>query len=183
MDVTTQRRCLEAIAGGLLIGTVGSVAWSLSSTESPDVAQATARESVPQAATSSQPRPSSDPVISQSLRGPLYDPPPAQRATTPAPVPAPTPPPQPTLEVTLVGTIIERDQSLAILADSSGKFDVKGVGQPLELSPQGITLEQIEPEQVTLRYQGRRSTVQLDRSAKRSSGGAVKRANSRRRNR
>jgi hypothetical protein len=65
----------------------------------------------------------------------------------------------------LVGTIIEAEQSLAIVADAKGDFDVKGIGEPLELSPQGITIKTIEPERVTLSYRGRESTIELDRSA------------------
>ena len=43
----------------------------------------------------------------------------------------------------LVGTIIQAEQSLAIVADATGEFDVKGIGESLELSPQGITVEQL----------------------------------------
>jgi hypothetical protein len=93
------------------------------------------------------------------------------------------------LEVTLIGTIIQSDQNLAILADSSGKYDVKGIGEPLELSPEGITVESIQSEQVTLNYQGRRSVVQLDRGFKRpgaagkSKAGGGRRAKDRGKNR
>ena len=102
MDVTTQRRCLGAIAGGLLIGTVGSVAWSLSAIEPPEVvARSLTDKQIPLAADAIQRRPPGDRVTGQSLRGPLYDPPPAPRARPPAPAPAPTPPSQPKLDVTL----------------------------------------------------------------------------------
>jgi type II secretory pathway component PulC len=89
------------------------------------------------------------------------------------------------LDVTLVGTIIESDQSLAIVADSSGKFDIKGVGESLELSPQGMTVKTIESERVTLQFQGRQSTVELDRSTKTAKAakgdGGGKRGSNRRR--
>lgn len=168
MDVTTQRRCLRAIAGGLILTTAGTIVWSLTAVDSttsndpaagaPQVAAATPEE----VASATDQR-----IVLRPLRGPLYDPPPPP---APAPKPVvpqrrePTPPPPPPLELTLVGTIIEPDQSLAILSDATGNFDVKGIGEPLELSPEGVTLQTIESEQVTLQYRGRKSTVQLDRS-------------------
>jgi type II secretory pathway component PulC len=112
-----------------------------------------------------------DRVVARQLRRPLYDPPappPARPPKPPTPVVAPAARPSPQLDVTLVGTIIEAENSLAILADSTGKFDVKGVGESLELSTEGITVQGIESEQVTLQYQGRRSTVTLDRSRKKA---------------
>ncbi len=184
MDITTQRRCLGTLAGGLFAGTVAVVAWSFSGIDSPSEVRGENRSRNVGPAIAETDMPSfDDRIAAQSLRAPLYDapaPPPAARPPQPPPKPAPRP--KTGLDVTLVGTIIESNQSFAILADSMGKFDIKGIGESLELSPQGMTVESIEAEQVTLEYQGRQSTVQLDRSRKKAAAGG-ERANNRRRNR
>jgi type II secretory pathway component PulC len=180
MDVTTQRRFLGAIASGLMVGAAGTVLWSLSGIAESNVAADPNRSQQMQPAIPEKSvQPLDDRVVAQSLRGPLYDPPPP---TAPPLVPRreSASPSRSQLDLTLVGTIIESDQSLAILADSSGKFDVKGIGESLELSPQGVTLQGIESEQVTIQYQGRKSTVRLDRSLKKPAGGDGKRNNRRR---
>ncbi len=183
MDITNQRRCLTTIAGGLLVGTAGAIGWSLSGidTSSP-ITKVGQGQQVQAAIGSDDPQPFDERIAAQTLRGPLYDSPlPADRSK-PKPTPTPTPQ-QPILDLTLVGTIIEANQSIAILSDSAGQFDVKGIGESLELLPAGVTVQNIEAEQVTLQYQGRQSTVQLDRSTKKSGGGARPRGNNRRKNR
>ena len=174
MDVTTQRRCLGVTAACLTAATVGAVGWSLRGIEG-DVT--VVPSSPPTMTLDESPIEPIDPtfdkaIAARALRRPLFDPPPPP---PPAPEPKPEPKPKvvekpstprpPALEVTLVGTIIEAEQSLAIVADANGDFDVKGIGESLELSPQGITIETIEPERVTLSFQGRESTIELDRSA------------------
>ncbi len=186
MDITNQRRCLAAIAGGLLVGTAGAIGWSLSGidTSSP-ISKVGQGPQIQPAISSEDPQPFDERIVAQTLRGPLYDPPaaPSPSVERPKPTPAPTPQ-QPMLDLTLVGTIIEANQSIAILSDSAGQFDVKGIGESLELLPAGVTVQNIEAEQVTLQYQGRQSTVQLDRSAKKSGGGgANQRGSNRRKNR
>ena len=172
MDVTTQRRCLGILAAGLFAGTVGAVGWSLSGLEGDRGVVSPRPQATPLTELPAQEStfPFDESFAARPLRRPLFDPPPVAAAPPPKPTPKvverPTPPPAPPkLEVTLVGTIIQPDQSLAIVADASGEFDVKGIGESLELSPQGITVERIESERVTLRYQGRESTIELDRSA------------------
>jgi hypothetical protein len=165
MDVTTQRRCLVALAAGLFAGAAGAVGWSVSAIDG----DATMMSQVPSTvrengATTSQTATSLDlSFASRPLRRPLQDPPPPPPPPEPVPqlVEERTPPPK--LDVTLVGTIIQPDQSLAIVADSSGAFDVKGIGQALELSTQGIIVQRIEPEQVTLRFQDRDTIIELSR--------------------
>ena len=168
-----------------MIGSVGAIGWSLSDIDDPNVVndRAPGQQVQPAIPTDRNAPPYDDRIAARSLRGPLYDPPPqpAPPVERPKP-PAPVTPIRSNLEWTLVGTIIEAGQSLAILADASGKFDVKGIGESLDLVPPGVTLQDIESEQVTLQYQGRKSTVQLDRSTKKSNGGGGKRANNRRRN-
>ena len=76
------------------------------------------------------PEPKLDNAIAvRSVRGPLYDSPPPKPKPKPKPTPRPTPrpePPPPRLEFKLVGTIIESGQSLAMIEDAEGNFDVKG---------------------------------------------------------
>ncbi len=186
MDITNQRRCLLAIAVGLFVGTAGAIGWSLRriDTSSPVTNVGRGQQLQPAVIRDDSP-PFDERLAAQSLRGPLYDPaPPPKPRPKPKAAPTPTPAPrQPTLGLTLVGTIIETDQSVAILSDASGQFDVKGIGESLELLPAGVTVQSIESEQVTLQYQGRQSTVQLDRSTKKSGAGGVQRGNNRRKNR
>ena len=174
MDVTTQRRCLGTIAAGLDAGPMADASarqWS-----SP-----VERKTQPEAVTD-------DPSLAaRPLRRPLYDPPPKPPAPkpvvaeTPAPPPS-SPPPQAKLDVVLVGTIIQPEQSLAIIADAAGEFDVKGVGESLELTPQGITIATIESERVTLLYQGRPTMIEIDRKQPQDEANAGNRGGNRRRN-
>ncbi len=172
MDVTTQRRYLTTLAGGLLLGAVGAIAWSVSGIE-PTAMTPTA--GVPPIANpfddSSSQRTLSDAELNIALRHPLTDPPPPKPRPVAPRVVAPVLQPPPTLQLTLVGTIIESGKSLAIIADSSGDFDVKGVGESLELSPAGVSVKRIDSEQVELQYRGKTSTVKLDRDAKKADGG------------
>ncbi len=57
--------------------------------------------------------------------------------------------------ILLVGTVIEPSKTLALFRDDRGAFDLKGVGQSLDLVPAGAQVENIEPELATLRYEGR----------------------------
>ena len=156
MDITTQRRILTAAAGGLIVGAVAAIGWSVSGidTSSPVIdggQQGRAQAAIPAAVKS----PSFERrMAAKPLRAPLYDPPPAPAPTKKQSVPA-APPRQSKLDLTLVGTIIEKNGSVAILSDASGEFDVKGIGELLELTPPGVTVESIESEQVTLQYEGR----------------------------
>ena len=170
MDITTQRRCLSTISGVLLVGTVAAIAWSFSTidTSSPLTDAGRKERAEPAKPANVDVPPLDQRIASRSLRGPLYDPPPPQARPKPEPVPAAAPPRQPQLDLTLVGTIIEENESVAILSDASGQFDIKGIGESLELVPAGVTVESIESEQVTLQYQGHQSTIQLNRSFKKS---------------
>jgi hypothetical protein len=66
-----------------------------------------------------------------------------------------------------VGTVIEQGRSVAILMDQQGKIDLKPVGDTLELNPQGIRVEAIAQEEVTLNYQGRQMIVGMKSGNKR----------------
>lgn len=189
MTINTQRNALIALTIVLLVAAAAVGSWSFSSLD--DSARGIVRgtgDSLAEVAPSADPLSDFDPALaSRLLRGPLYDPPPPRPQPKPTPAPEPPPPPPPPkLELTLVGTIIGSAQSLAIIADADGNFDVKGAGEELEFEsddiPNGITVERIESEQVTLDVQGRSTTVTLNRE-KQARGGGGNRANNRRRNR
>lgn len=90
--------------------------------------------------------------------------------TTPAPIAASTPPPPTTLNLTLVGTLKENGRGFAILEDSTSKFDVKGVGEALELTPAGVTIKNIQAGEVTVMFQGRESVLTIDKSKSKPDG-------------
>lgn len=174
MHVTTQRRCLTLLAGGLVLGAAGATAWSLSGIES---TSDTSVAVVPRINGQSNPGQAgtqvSDVELGIALRRPLTDPPPPKPRPAPRQA-APTPPPQPTLGLTLVGTIIDPVKSLAIIADAAGQFDVKGVGESLELTPAGVSVKRIDSEQVELQFQGKTSTVKLNRDRRKPKAGKKK---------
>lgn len=166
MDITTQRRCLTTLAGGLLIGAAGAIGWSFSGIDdSSPTPQQSAPQITPQTTDLDSGNEASDAMLQIALRRPLTDPPPPKpRVVKPRVIPAPPMPPA--LKLTLVGTIIDSDNSLAIIADSAGEFDVKGVGESLELTPKGVSVTSIESEQVEVQYQGKKSTFKLNREVK-----------------
>ncbi|MDZ4853059.1 MAG: hypothetical protein SGI77_27540 [Pirellulaceae bacterium] len=63
--------------------------------------------------------------------------------------------------IQLLGTMIEQTQALALFSDGTGSLDVKGIGQPLNLAPQGVQVESIQPGIATLRYQGKAIKLEL----------------------
>lgn len=60
--------------------------------------------------------------------------------------------------------MISDSGSVAIVSDLAGEFDVKGVGQTLELSPAGITITKIESDSVTLDYKGSELKIEVDKT-------------------
>ena len=98
----------------------------------------------------------------------LYDrpkpaPKPPPRKVVPPPVrkPQPAPPRKAKLDWTLVGTIINGDNSLAILSDATGKVDIRRVGETVELEPEGVSVQSIDAQAVTLEVAGSPSTLKL----------------------
>jgi type II secretory pathway component PulC len=191
MNVTTQRRFLSLLACGLLAGTLGVAAWSLSSIQvsGPNVVKSGDPAEPQDVPSDTDPKADrNDQLLSKSLRGPLYDPPKRTppppkppRSVTPKVVKAPPAPKPP--ELTLTGTIKRNQRQLAIISDAANKFDVKGVGERLELTPEGVTITTIEENQITVSYQGRESTLTLDKKIKPGAGNKSNRNNTRKRNR
>ena len=169
MELQRQRHYLAMATACLLLLSAAIVFWSASAIDksSPQLSnvqadQVTASESAP------EPELTIPIALTQrQLRQPLYDPEP----TPPAP-PQPKPPAVPRaklgpkLDLSLVGTIIESNKSLAIIADPNGGFDVKGVGEMLEIAPDGIVITSIQSGQVTLEHQGKTTTLSLERKQK-----------------
>ncbi|TWU58095.1 type II secretion system protein N [Rubripirellula reticaptiva] len=190
MDITNQRRTMNALAIMLLVGAGGVGYWAVSDVSETDGLGAT--KTMPSVIVTDEDAtvkvPLSTDVALRSLRSPLYDPP----APTPRPVPVKPPPPPavprpvavPKLGLILVGTIIDPNGSVAIISDAEGKFDIKAIGEELDLTPAGVTIDGIESERVMLSYQGSESTVRLQRSepSANSNGGGNLRPNGRRRN-
>lgn len=176
MNITNQRRCLNALTAAMIAGACGGGYWAVSKIDSPETTvdrrPAKKMQSVEDDASQYV---STSEMAMRSLRGPLYDPPPMAQRPTPPPQPPPQSPPRvepkARLDVRLVGTIINDDRSVAIVSDASGKLDVKSRGETLELSPAGIVIDTIDSQTVTLSYQGRQSTIELDRTG--TTGGNV----------
>jgi hypothetical protein len=85
-----------------------------------------------------------------ALRGPRV----TSARTEAAPV-VQAPAPQNNFSIKLVGTVVEANRSLGLFQDSAGAFDVKATGEFLKLSPNGVTIEKIEPGAATVRWSGK----------------------------
>jgi len=116
-----------------------------------------------------------DALWDRPLRRPLYDPPPppqpAPVVKRPKPAPRktePRPSPPPKLDMRLVGTILESGRSMAIVADAAGKIDLKGAGETLDLEPEGVRVESINAESVTVSHNGREQMLKITKAGKAS---------------
>lgn len=184
MNLTTQRRSIYGAAAGLVAVAGMGMIWSVSSIEGNETLADPLAIRSPRAAESpdQQPTTTSDATAKIDFAVPLQQtlvdvvkrpPKPAPRKVVPPPPPRKvTPPPvkKPRLDWTLVGTVIDGDQSIAIFSDSSGKTDVRRVGETVELSPSGVVVRQIDSDEVTLEMRGGESKLTLTRSFK-SNGG------------
>lgn len=179
MDVITQRRCLNGLAGSLLLGAIGAGAWALSGLpDPPPPTNVTVQIGVsPENDDSTLSDSSSNPsLLAMKLRGPLEDPRPEPPRQAPPPrVVPPRTVATPKLNFTLLATIIDSQKSLAVIADPSAKSDTKGEGESLDLSPQGVSIVRIEANQVILAHKGQESTIVVDK--KRKGGGNPPRNN------
>jgi hypothetical protein len=174
MDVINQRRLLTATAASLIAGTLGAAAWSLSSLPESSEADLRVRPRKLNApsTTAADNELAIDPdVLRLALRQPLDDPEPPPPKPQPSPPPRvvrdPQPKPGPELDFTVLGTVIDSTRRLAIIADPSGNFDIKGVGQALDLSPAGVMVQNIEGDEVTLVHNDRSSTLRIDKKRRR----------------
>lgn len=65
------------------------------------------------------------------------------------------------LRLWLVGTIIEKNNSYAMIADSVGNVDMQKIGGLLQIEPAGIRVERIDRQQVEVSYEGSREVLQV----------------------
>ena len=183
MELQLQRRYLTLATTGLLLFSAAIVLWSVSAID-----ESSPQSSNLQRGQVAKPKVTQDPDVTipaaltkQQLRAPLYDPePPPVSPTKPKPPAVDIPKTGPRLDWSLIGTIIETNNSLAIIADANGGFDVKGVGETLELAPDGIVITSIQAEQVVLNHQGKTTTLSLERKQKKNKSSNVNRTNRKR---
>ena len=99
------------------------------------------------------------PVMDMDLRRPLVDQPPPPTAAVHSDDVPPAPPPPPSFR--LAGTIIESGHCMALFTTSTGKTEVKQIGEEME----GAKLLSITDDAATLRWNGREIVVAVDRPA------------------
>lgn len=171
MELQRQRHYLTITTACLLLFSAAIVLWSVSTVD-----ESSPQSSNVQLGQVATPEVTREPELTiptamtqRPLRGPLYDPEPSP-VSPPKPKPPVVTPPKtdPKLNLSLVGTIIESNASLAIIADTNGGFDVKGIGERLELVPTGIVITSIQSDQVTLKHQGKTTTLSLERKQKKN---------------
>ena len=172
MNIRRIRMLLRAISLLLLFATAGVIWWALSDVSSPNAGRNRVRESKP-LTKPSQPEPDSSLVAGvhwqRRLRGPLYDPPkpkPKPLVLKPLPTqPKGVPKSQPKLELTLVGTILEKGRDIGVFVDANGKVDLKPVGEVLSLDPKGIRVERLSDFKATVSLKGKKTTLEIDTSS------------------
>ncbi|PAY16021.1 hypothetical protein CKO51_28805 [Rhodopirellula sp. SM50] len=190
MDLTAQRRLITALTAGFLAVAAVGIVWSLGGIDPPARQSDSTRGSKRGMKTAvDQPQPptveAAAPInLALKLQQPLYDqpkPPPPKPKPQPKPVVVRNPPAvkAPRLDWTLTGTIIDSDQSVAILTDASGKTDIRAAGEVVELSPPGVLVRKIDSEKVTLEVRGTESTLRLKSSFPSTGGGKPDRPNRR----
>lgn len=174
MNLTRQRQLIYAAAMGLVALSGVGVIWAFSSIES-DAGLARQVGAQPKLKVadiqSQQPTFGRDVNFDAPMLKSLIDPTPQPPKRPPR---KPTPPPKktiapissPRLNWTLVGTIIDGKDSVAILSDADGKTDVRRVGETVELLPAGAVVQRIESDQVSLKLSRGESTLKLDQSFK-----------------
>jgi hypothetical protein len=132
----------------LLAATGGTVYWQLqpvewADTHSAGVASLSRTPQLPEIPTAT----ALAELAEQRLRAPLYDPPPA-----PEPVPEPPKPdPPPRVDLRLVGTIIEKDRSRAVLAAPDGRTEIRGAGEKVTSAPGQVIVADVSADRVVLR--------------------------------
>jgi hypothetical protein len=183
MELRQQRQYLTLATACLLAFSAAVVFWSVSAiTESTPNSPIVPSREIPDSETTSKSAFAIPAAMTmRQLRAPLYDtepdPPSPPKPIRPA---APRPKTVPKLQLTLVGTILESGKSLAIITDINGRFDVKGVGETLEIDPNGIVITNIQAEQVTLMHRSQPTVLTLVRKQKKNNGSSGNRNNRKR---
>jgi hypothetical protein len=167
MSVRSKRRLMDGLSAGFLAATVGAVSYGL---QSPEINAQTNKVVL---AASGQENSGAIPdkieqllaATTTRLQRPLYDPPKSRtvrKMARPVPPAIPTPKPvAPGVDLQLLGTIVEFDRSLAIVADATGAIDQKRIGDTLDLRPPGIVIEAIQSGEVVVSHRGKRLTFRI----------------------
>lgn len=92
------------------------------------------------------------------LRQPLYNDPTAQAATTPPPARNT----RQAITFKLLGTIMDGEQSTAIVGDRFGKQELKRAGERLGAEETGPTIVEIAEKQIVVDNRGQRVTLALE---------------------
>lgn len=188
MSVRAKRRLLYTLSASLIAGTGAAVLYGLQTPET--IVPRHTKSTISSPTTNMQP--GTDPTTQQDqsqflsattqirLQRPLYDPPkpkpvvPKIVRQPPAPKPKPIPQPvAPKVELSLLGTLIENDRAVAIVADANGVIDQKRIGDTLNLQPSGVVVEDIQSGAVVVSHKGKRLTFSIvTNSADQSKSGA-----------
>ncbi|MEM6468517.1 MAG: type II secretion system protein N [Planctomycetota bacterium] len=196
MDTKTQARLLYLAATMFASVSVLGVVWAIDpSTSKVPLAERSGddgvRSSGESETTAEAPKRIADKTLDLSLQKTLYDPPPPPKPKTTPPKQAPKvtrpavtqPKTQPKLNWTLAGTLMGLDQPLAILTDATGNTDVSGLGEAVQLSPEGGVVREILPDRVSVEWNGATVSLPLKRSFQSKSPGGNPKRNNRGRNR
>ncbi len=139
----------RTIGGLLLAATGGFVYWELQPIDWAQTSSAGGRSPAPrmQSLLEIPTAGALAKLADQRLRAPLYDPP-------PLPPPAPKkviPLAPPRVDLQLIGTMIEKDRSRAVLAAPGGRTEIRGEGETITSVPGEIVVVGVSANQVTLR--------------------------------
>jgi len=162
MRLQTQKLALSAATGGCLLAAAGVVAWGLQSPAlSPLGNYAVSTRTTPvDDAIEQQPAPTREEfaqLCERPLRRPLYDPPP------PKPVVKQLPP----LRVELLGTIIDGDNSMAIIRSEQGKVEYRRNGESVGPVDSPARLVEIQSDSVLLERADERVTLKVQSNGRR----------------
>jgi len=96
------------------------------------------------------------------------------RSSSRDPVAAPSEPPprrtpeaerprvaSPAFGMKLIGTVVERGRSVAIVSDSGGSLGFAGVGETFDLQPGGVQVVRIDDGSATMRYRNKQTTLRI----------------------
>jgi len=171
MTVRSTRQLLNALAAACAVAAVGVVIWALQPAAVAEPSPLKLRTINESSRHEQQTNVTASELLaaaSMPLRHPLVD-------SKPQPKTRPQEPQTPVARIVtpqfkLVATVIEAGRNVAIISDARGRTDLKGVGEKLQLLPSGASVHEIQPNQVTIEFQGRRIPLQL---AGRPRGGYV----------
>ncbi len=163
MTVRSTRQLLNAIAAACAVAAAGVVIWALqpaTAAEPSPLKLRTVNESSQHEQQAEVPANELLAAASIPIRRPLIDPKPQPQKTRPRQARTPVAR-KVTPQFKLVATVIEAGRNVAIISDARGRTDLKGVGGKLQLLPSGASVREIQPDRVTIEFQGRRIPLQL----------------------